>query len=239
MAERWTLGLEKRDMTYMAITVIVVLSCWSLDGFLKYQRSQWEGGPHSSSPISNIPHNYCKMADVHFHHLWKISPYRAEDLPLKLKVKYCKLMESIELIDQHIEEGDFPALDKLYSGGWVSWDQRSAVIARWGARSGVVKEHKRQILLQLQHLASIPRKRPGKSRQSKQARARRKAKLEASQHRKADQQTRQDRRNVEKSWNGRPSLNNPQQQKKNKNKKRADCYQMISLTLLRIGLRTM
>ena len=156
------------------------------------------------------------MADVHFHHLWKISPDRAEHLPLKLKIKYCKLMESIELIDKHVEEGDFQALDNLYSGGWVSWDQRSAVIARWEARSGVVKEHKRQMLLQLQHSMFISRKRPGESRQSRQVRALRKAKLEASQRRKADLQFHQDCRITENAQNSQSPLNNPQQQKKNK-----------------------
>ena len=178
------------------LVMVIVLSCLSLVSCAENRQDRGvsatsraaeatKGESQSNSPVSNVPCDYRHMADVHFHHLWKTSPDRVEDLPLKLKVKYCNLMESIELIDQHVGEGDFPALDKLYSGGWVSWDQRSAVIARWGARSGVVKERKRQMLLQLQHPVFIPRKRPGKSRQSRQARALRKAKLEANERRKA------------------------------------------------------
>ena len=78
------------------------------------------------------------------------------------------------------------------------------------------------MLLELQHPALVPRKRPGTSRQSRQARALRKAKLEANERRKADLQFRRERRISESAQTSRSPLNNRKQQKKSKKKKQPD-----------------
>ena len=154
-------------------------------------------------PTAKAPPNFCRMADPFLHHLWKTDQKIIQEItdrnpPPFTKAQYRSVIETNKIILKHVRSEAksgktadcVEMLDKYYGGGIISWDQRCAVIAELGS----MEELKQQAFLQMKHPTVIPRKRPGKSRQSKKARALREAQEQAREHRKAEEQSRRNDR---------------------------------------------